>query len=159
MQPPGLYIAEGDGLPGIDLILTACGEPVDIVLDTVKACLDLDYPRGKLRIIVSDDGHDPALKSAISPLSMVFEDLMYFTRTVEPGKHHGFKAGNINTVLRMLEEEGLKPNHWVCNLDCDMIPDREMLRILMAPALRDSAVGLVTLPQVSLQSCSVLGNC
>lgn len=137
-------------MPGIDLIVATCKEPIDIILDTVKACLDLDYPKDKLRIIVSDDGNDPALKAALAPLGHVFNNLMYFTRTIAPGKHHGYKAGNINAVLNMLESEDLKPNPWVANLDCDMIPDRETLRVLIAPALKDKKVGLVALPQVSL---------
>lgn len=147
-EEPGVYFAEGDGLPGVDLIITTCREPVDIILDTVKACLDLDYPAGRLRVIVSDDGRDPALKAALAPLGHVFSNLMYFTRPRDPNRQHGFKAGNINATLRMLETENLGPNPWVCNLDCDMIPDREMLRVLLAPALKDKKVGLVTLPQV-----------
>lgn len=145
----GIFKVEGDGLPGVDLIITSCKEAVDIIVDTVKACLDLDYPEGKLRVIVSDDGRDPDLKAALAPLGRVFPNLMYFTRPVDPSKHHGYKAGNINATLRMLESEELKPNPWICNLDCDMIPDREMLRFLMAPALVDEKVGLVTLPQVA----------
>ena len=148
-EDSGLYIAEGKGLPGVDLIVATCKESVDIILDTVKACLDLDYPLGKLRVIVSDDGRDPNLKAALAPLGHVFSNLMYFSRSVEPGKHHGFKAGNLNAVLNMLESQGLEPNPWVFNLDCDMIPDREALRMLMAPALKDNEVGLVTVPQVS----------
>ena len=117
-------------------------------MDTVHACLDLDYPKDKLRVIVSDDGNDPALKAAILSLNIVFDNVVYFTRTIQPGCHHGYKAGNINAVLKMLETQGLDPNPWICSLDCDMIPDREMLRILIAPALMDKEVGLVTLPQV-----------
>ena len=112
--------------------------------------MDLDYPKNKLRIIVSDDGNDPNLKAALAPLGHVFGNLLYFARTIEPGKHHGYKAGNINAVLNMLENEDLEPKPWVANLDCDMIPDRETLRVLIAAALKDKRVGLVALPQVSL---------
>jgi hypothetical protein len=147
-HPDNIYIAKGEDLPGIDLIVTCCGEEVDVIMDTVKACLDLDYPKGKLRVIISDDGKNADLRNAVSTLSYVFNNMVYFTRDKDPNKHHGFKAGNINTCLKLLGEDGMNPNPWICNLDCDMIPDRNMLRVLIAPALKDAAVGLVTLPQV-----------
>ena len=145
IEGTGTYTVEGDGVPGIDLILPTCKEAIDVILDTVKACLDLDYPMDKFRVIVSDDGHDADLKAALAPLGKAFGNLLYYA----PPKHGGFKAGNINNALRMLESaDGLEPNPWICILDADMIPEREMFRVLIAPALKDPGVGLVAIPQV-----------
>ena len=59
--------------PTIDLFLTCYNEPVDLVEKTVQAALELDYPIGKLRIYVLDDGNSPDMRSMTE--SMGVEDL------------------------------------------------------------------------------------
>ena len=48
--------------PTVDLFLTCYNEPVDLVEKTVQAALELDYPIGKLRIYVLDDGNSSDMR-------------------------------------------------------------------------------------------------
>lgn len=135
----------------VDLIILTCKEPNDIIMDTVKSCVDLDYPKDKLRVIVSDDGKDDELKAKVLGCRAVFKNVVYHRRERPEGFHHGFKAGNINDTLNWLAEQEGGANPWVFNLDSDMILDREALKVLMGAALRDPEIGLATLPQVCCQ--------
>jgi cellulose synthase/poly-beta-1,6-N-acetylglucosamine synthase-like glycosyltransferase len=128
--------------PAVDLIICCCKEPVDVVLY---------WPTDKLNILVSDDGKDPQLKEAIEELSLKYANIKYFARQVPAGKHHGYKAGNMNQALKEVFG-GDNASPYFCILDADMIPDQEMLSALVAHAVRDKEVGIVALPQVSHRS-------
>jgi cellulose synthase/poly-beta-1,6-N-acetylglucosamine synthase-like glycosyltransferase len=147
----GIYTVEGSGLPMVDLVILTCKEPVDVIMDTILSCTDLDYPKDKLRITVADDGKDDALEAKIKTAQRLHKNLLYHRRIRKEGVHHGFKAGNINDTLKWLstQEGGAYP--WVFNLDSDMILDREALKVLLGSALQDPKIGLATLPQVCRQ--------
>ena len=34
----------GENVPSVDIIVTCCNEELDIILDTVRAAVELDYP-------------------------------------------------------------------------------------------------------------------
>ena len=53
------------GEPPVGIIIPCCGEPVPMVLRTVTSVLEQDWPRERMVIVVSDDGHDPALADAL----------------------------------------------------------------------------------------------
>ena len=154
--------------PGVDLIITVCKEAVDIVLDSVRAACNLDYPTSKLRVIVSDDGSDIDLALAIEELRIEYPFLHYWSRPKRTP--NGFKAGNMNDTVRMLASQtilgrpqsldGQMANPVVAILDADMIVDKAMLRALVAHISVDNTVALVTVPQVctlyAYQTCRVI---
>jgi cellulose synthase (UDP-forming) len=49
--------------PTIDVLVTCYNEPVEIVEPTTRAALALDYPPGKLRVYVLDDGNSLAMQA------------------------------------------------------------------------------------------------
>ena len=55
----------GNDVPNIDIFITCCGEDDDLILDTIRAACDVDYPQDRFRVIVLDDGKSESLKSAI----------------------------------------------------------------------------------------------
>jgi cellulose synthase (UDP-forming) len=59
--------------PTVDVFITCCNEPVEIVEETTKAALAIDYPTTKLCIYVLDDGNSPALRGMTERLGL--EDL------------------------------------------------------------------------------------
>jgi cellulose synthase (UDP-forming) len=59
--------------PKIDLFVTCYNEPVDIVEETIRAALALDYPANKLRVYVLDDGNSADMRSMSENLGL--EDL------------------------------------------------------------------------------------
>ena len=61
ITPP--RVLEGDHVPRVAVLIPTCGEPVSMVTRTVLSVLEQDFPADRRTVIVSDDGHDPVLKS------------------------------------------------------------------------------------------------
>ncbi|ETN43218.1 uncharacterized protein HMPREF1541_02377 [Cyphellophora europaea CBS 101466] len=139
----------GDNVPAVDVIITTCKEDTDTVMDTVRAAATLDWPANKLRVLISDDGPDPELKAQIEQLQERYPSVHYYSRPKIPGKHHGFKAGNVNQAIRHLASEKLRQfaAQYVGILDADMIPDKMWLRALVPHMLIDPELAMITSPQ------------
>ncbi len=102
----------------VDIFITVCGEPVDIVEKTVKAAINLNYPKDKFKVYVLNDGlvakkanykeiDEMAIRNGAIPI----------TRTI-PG---GAKAGNINNALAQTMSD------LFAVFDADHIPNKEFL--------------------------------
>jgi cellulose synthase/poly-beta-1,6-N-acetylglucosamine synthase-like glycosyltransferase len=142
-------ILGGDRVPGVDVFVTCCGEPDDVVLDTVKAALNIDWPSNKMRVIVADDGKSAGLKENVLELKEVHSNLHYYSRTKPATGHHGYKAGNLNaTLVDYVEHLPTGMNEYIAVFDADMMPEPHILRSLMPYAVRDKRVGMVTAAQV-----------
>ncbi|KAL8694268.1 MAG: hypothetical protein Q9218_001036 [Villophora microphyllina] len=132
----------GDMVPTVDVLIPCCGEPLEVVLDTVKAACSLDYPKDRYRIAVLDDGRSPAVKDEITNLSNQFPDVRihYSSRLARSASHS--RAGNLNHGLDYLA--GLKEDQaeFVAVLDIDMIPLPNWLRSVVPYLLTDKTVGL-----------------
>jgi cellulose synthase (UDP-forming) len=59
-----------DHYPTVDVLITCCNEPVDIVEQGLRAALALDYPTDKLRVFVLDDGNSPAIQSMVEKVAI-----------------------------------------------------------------------------------------
>lgn len=138
----------GDNVPGAVIIIVACGEPVDIIMDTVNAACRVDYPTDKLLVLLADDGNSRVLHEQVKALSKHFPNLHYTSRD-KPAKGHGYKAGNINTALQQYVTKIGFAYEWFCVLDADMIPEPHILRTLLPHGIRDPSIGMVTTGQVS----------
>lgn len=136
-------------MPTVDLFIVSCGEPTDIVLDTVKAACQIDYPVDRFRIIIADDGDDSKLEEEAAHLRRLHKNLYYYARPKPSGVHHGYKAGNINTTMRcFVKNLPGGESEFISLFDADMMPEPEVLRALLPHALRDPQVGMVTVAQV-----------
>jgi len=60
MQPPFLR----QYLPTVDLIICCYSEPPELVANTVRHAMNIDYPAEKLRVIICDDGGSESLRDA-----------------------------------------------------------------------------------------------
>ena len=69
--PQPRLLPSGDE-PIVGVIVPTCGEPVPMVLRTIVSVLEQDWPAGRLVVVVSDDGHDPALEAAVSEYPVVY---------------------------------------------------------------------------------------
>ena len=137
----------GDNVPGVVIIVVACGEPVDIIMDTVNAACRVDYPSTKLRVILADDGNSHVLRDQVNQLSYQFPHLCYSSRD-KPAHGHGYKAGNINATLRQFVATLGFAYEWICVLDSDMMPEPQILRALLPHGIQDPKIGMVTTGQV-----------
>jgi cellulose synthase (UDP-forming) len=121
--------------PPVDVFITVAGEPVDIVEETVRAALAMDYP--KFSVYVLNDGY-VAKKENWRDIEMMAARLgaECITRKV-PG---GAKAGNINNGL------SLTRNPLVAVFDADHVPHGDFLR-KMTGYFADRKMGFVQSPQ------------
>ena len=145
------YHLEGHTAPTVDILITCAGEPVYIVLDTVKAAIAQDYPSSKFRVLLLDDGNNPDLKSSLRKLSEELRakqrpELHYMARPLD--NHKFGKAGNLQYGIEWTKERGR--SEFIASLDADMIVESDWLRRMVPHALVDDTVGLVNPPQVTV---------
>jgi len=139
----------GDHVPTVDIIITACNEPVDVVLDTTRAAINIDYPTSRFRVIVADDGASRELEDGVTELvKSKPEALLFYTARVK-GDDDRHKAGNLNHALKFARSLTGGAAEFVSGLDADMIPMRDMLRAQMPHLLRDPKMGLTCPAAVS----------
>lgn len=111
----------GNDLPTVDVFVTCCGEEDEVVLDTVRAACDIDYPRDRVRIIVLDDGRSDTLKESCHHLAETYSNLWYMAREKIPGVPHHFKAGNLNYGLDQVDRLPGGASEFMAALDADMV--------------------------------------
>lgn len=138
----------GDEVPLVDVFITCCGEDDDVVMDTIRAACDLDYPQERYRVVVLDDGQSAGLESSVSGLSAIHPNVYYMAREKIPGKPHHFKAGNLNYGLDAVHRLPGGAGQFMAALDADMIPEREWLRAVLPHLLVDPKMALACPPQL-----------
>ncbi|MBL8159418.1 glycosyltransferase [Candidatus Saccharibacteria bacterium] len=119
----------------VDVFITVAGEPVEIIEETARAALAMDYPSFTVNIL--NDGY-VAKKDNWQDVVRLGEELgiNVITRTT-PG---GAKAGNINNALRETS------NPYVVIFDADHVPYPSFLRETMGYFI-DPKMGFVQTPQ------------
>ncbi|SCV52769.1 related to cellulose synthase catalytic subunit [Fusarium fujikuroi] len=138
----------GNDVPTVDAFITCCGEDDDLVMDTVRAACDLDYPQDRFRVILLDDGKSAGLHEACAKLSMIYPNLYYMARVKIPGQPHHFKAGNLNYGLDEVHKLPGGAGQFMAALDADMIPERDWLRAILPHMLIDPKMALACPPQL-----------
>lgn len=99
--------------PDVDILVATHDEEVNLLYNTLNACLYLDYPdKSKVRVHLCDDGNRPEMRALADRLGANYIGM------AEP-KHA--KAGNMNNALAQTSAP------LVAFLDADMIPRREFL--------------------------------
>ena len=88
--------------PLVGVIVPTCGEPVPMVLRTVASLFEQDWPAERMVVLVSDDGHDPALAAALSAYPVIYHSP---PARWAPGRDGAAKAGNLNSALERLRRE------------------------------------------------------
>jgi cellulose synthase (UDP-forming) len=88
--------------PRVGVVIPTCGEAVPMVLRTVVSVLQQDWPRDRLTVVVSDDGHDPELEAAMARLAIIYHSP---PPRDAPGRDGAAKAGNLNSALALLDVE------------------------------------------------------
>jgi cellulose synthase (UDP-forming) len=101
--------------PPVGIIIPCCGEPVGMVLRTIASILRQDWPRERMVIVVSDDGHDPALALALQSWPVLYHSP---PPRFAPGRDGAAKAGNLNSAMAMLAIEHPELRY-IETRDCD----------------------------------------
>ena len=138
----------GDHVPTVDILITCAGEEVAVIMDTVRAAVDVDWPRDRFRVVILDDKSSEEVRREVQLLGLKYSNVYYTARVKTKGVPHHYKAGNLNYGLGYVEGlEGGKAEY-VAALDADMIAERFWLRAILANLLIDPKVALTCPPQV-----------
>ncbi|HEY2021178.1 UDP-forming cellulose synthase catalytic subunit [Paraburkholderia sp.] len=123
--------ADTSSWPSVDIYIPTYNEPLSVVRSTVFAAQGIDWPAGKLRVYLLDDGRRDEFNAFAQACG-----IDYLTRD---GNRHA-KAGNINSAL---EKTG---GEYIAIFDCDHVPTRSFLQTTMGTFLRDARCAMVQTP-------------
>jgi cellulose synthase/poly-beta-1,6-N-acetylglucosamine synthase-like glycosyltransferase len=145
----------GKQVPTVDVCITCCGEPTDVVLNTIAAASAQNYPANKFRVFVLDDGHSLALRTSVQALGARLKqkggpEIFYKSRIVKQGEHSYFKAGNLRFGIQEAKKAGY--SEYFASLDADMITEPDWLRRMLPYLLADPQIALANPPQVTFKS-------
>ena len=119
----------------VDIFITVCGEPVEIVEQTIKAAVSMKYPSYKVYVL--NDGY-VAKKENWKEINELA--LRYNVTPITRQKPGGAKAGNINNALK----QTTSPLFAV--FDADHIPSPNFLKKTVG-YFEDKRIALVQTPQ------------
>lgn len=122
-----LSVPTVDSFPMVDVFVTVYNEPIDILYKTLVGCLNMDYPKERLKVYVLDDGGREEVKKIVRSLKC-----KYLKRDIR--KHA--KAGNLNYGLENSDGE------FIAIFDVDHIPTRSFLKETIG-YFKDSQVAFV----------------
>ncbi len=119
----------------VDVFITVCGEPPEVVEKTLIAATSMDYPNFKVYIL--NDSFSRKL-----PGWQEINDLAekYGAYSITRDNNKGFKAGNVNNALRQTNSP------FIAVFDADHIPHKDFLQKTMGH-FSDPEMVLVQTPQ------------
>ena len=141
----------GDEAPSVCVLITCCGESVDVIINTVVAAAAQDYPTHRHGVFVLDDGHDRMLRKAVEELNSSHKArhqaaVTYLSRKLENGFRSYFKAGNLQFGIE--ETRRSQESEYIAALDADMIPRPDWLRKMVPHLILDDKLAMACSPQV-----------
>jgi cellulose synthase/poly-beta-1,6-N-acetylglucosamine synthase-like glycosyltransferase len=131
MRPKGEKIFGVKKWPKVTIQIPTFNELA--ALRCAKKCLELDYPKDKLEIIIGDDSNDKEVSARIDEFARKHK----IVKVTRRGSNVGFKAGNLNYMLRFSEGE------IIVIFDSDFIPPKKFLKKAIPPFLKSEEVGCV----------------
>jgi len=117
--------------PLVDVFVPTYNEPLWVIRPTILAAKGMDWPEGKMRIHILDDGRREAVRQFAAEAQVG-----YITRE----DNLNAKAGNLNHALRQTSGE------FVAIFDCDHLAVRSFLQTTMGWMLRDPRCAMVQTP-------------
>lgn len=117
--------------PTVDVFIPTYNEPLKVVIPTILAAKNLDWPSKKINIYVLDDGRRDEFREFCNEVNVG-----YLRR--EDNAHA--KAGNINRALTKTHGQ------LIAIFDCDHIPTRSFLQLTAGGFLQDPKLALVQTP-------------
>jgi cellulose synthase (UDP-forming) len=110
-DPEGI---ESDRLYSVDVIITTCGEPIEILRETLEAVAAIDYPKKKVYVL--DDAASPQVETLTRDCGF------HYLSRPEPTDA---KAGNLNYGLQHSNSE------LILTLDADQVPQPQIIKRLV----------------------------
>src|SRR5262245_20830610 len=117
--------------PSVDVWIPTYTEPLTVVRATVLGALAMDYPAGKMRVALLDDGNRQEFREFAATVGVA-----YLARA----RNTHAKAGNINNALARTTAD------YVAIFDSDHVPTRTFLQMTLGWSGRHPRLGLVQTP-------------
>ena len=117
--------------PTVDIFIPSYNEPLAVVRYTVWAAMSMDWPAHRYKVHILDDGRREEFREFAAAAGCG-----YITRT---NNAHA-KAGNINHALTVTDAE------YVAIFDCDHVPTRSFLQMVMGWFVRDPKLAMLQTP-------------
>lgn len=113
LHPPEGLPWQGDP-PPVDVLITVCGEPIEVVQPTFAAVAKIDYPH--FHVTVLDDGRSAEVRDLAAANG--------FDYTARERRHFA-KSGNLNHGLAVTAAP------FVMTLDADQVPQPEIISLMI----------------------------
>lgn len=120
LQKTGKKASETKKFPKVTIQIPTFNELVAI--RCAESCLKMDYPKNKFEIIIGDDSSDKAVSEMIDSFAKKNK-----IKVTKRGTNEGFKAGNINNMLRHSKGE------IIVIFDSDFVPPPDFLKRIVKP--------------------------
>jgi cellulose synthase/poly-beta-1,6-N-acetylglucosamine synthase-like glycosyltransferase len=117
--------------PSVTVQIPTYNEPVAV--RCAERCLEFDYPKGRMEVLIGDDSTDPEVSAILDRFARGRSNV----RVVRRGTNRGFKAGNLNSMLRHSRGD------IIVVFDSDFTPSRDFLKRVVPPFLEDRRIGCV----------------
>ncbi len=149
--------------PEVAAVIPTYGEPPLMVYATAKSVLVQDYPREKIRLVISDDAHREAIQSVVKRLRREYPEafVVYHAppRKGDPRRRGEAKAGNLNSVLDALDDYAPGVQFVETRDADDVVGDPGFLRQTVGQLVADSQVAFVqTVKEADVSPGDPFGN-
>ncbi|KXH25853.1 glycosyltransferase family 2 [Colletotrichum simmondsii] len=122
-----------ENAPTVDIYLPCCSEPIEILENTYKHIVNIDWPASKLQVHVMDDGNS-------EPVRLLAEKYG-FNYSVRDDRPRLRKAGNLRWTFAQTSGD------FFAIFDADFCPRPDFVKELMVEHLGDDKTALVQSPQ------------
>ena len=96
-------------------------------LNCAERCLNFEYPKEHLQIIIGDDSDDPLVSKRIDEFASLNSQIEISRR----GTNNGYKPGNLNAMLKKSRGD------YILIFDSDFLPKRDFLARIVEPVIKD----------------------
>ncbi|MBV5317103.1 MAG: glycosyltransferase [Desulfobulbaceae bacterium] len=136
--PQQVEAVADDDLPMVSIHVPAYNEPPDMMIQTINALAELDYPRFEV-LVIDNNTKDPAVWEPVAAHCQTMGPRFRFFHVAPLA---GFKAGALNYALRETAPEA----EVVAVIDSDYLVEPNWLRAL-TPNFADENMAIVQAPQ------------
>ncbi|MGC8878998.1 MAG: glycosyltransferase [Anaerolineae bacterium] len=149
--------------PTVLVVIPTYGEPPTMLYETARSVLEQDYPREKIKLVISDDSHRWSIREVVERLRSAYPDaaIAYHEppRRGDPKRRGDGKAGNLNSVLDAINQYAPQIAFIETRDADDLVGDAKFLRQTIGQLLANPRAAYVqTIKQARVSPGDPFGN-
>ncbi len=161
-KDPQIKLVKKGEEPLIGVLIPTYNEPIDMVIKTAKSVFDQNWPKNKIVLVISDDGHNNALRLAVQKLQSYYKALIFYHEPPlknSPLRKGESKSGNLNSALEFLNTKFPEIEFIETRDADDLVGDKDFLRHCLGQLLADSEASFVqTIKECIVSEGDPFGN-